>query len=261
MAASNDPGAAVSPAGGDRRSRDLQVFWDRYFAVYDTMNQAPPYQRMVRRYADLLQPAAGDDILDAGAGTGNVSKVLAVPGARLVGIDFCAPALPRCRAKVPQAEFRLGDLTRPLEFADASFDKLACSLVLHFLEPDRQAFALGEMHRVLRPGGRIALTVFGLNLNPLKVYTQALRDLAATEGLRRASITAVTYLVSSARIMYYQWRIRRGERTGQYRYFSDESLRDMLQRAGFTVTSLEPAMANQCWLAGAVKPAGAAVRR
>src|SRR5688572_5817238 len=117
MSEHSRPSAAIleSPPD-DRKSRILQRFWERYFAFYDTLNESAPYRRMVERHQTLLRPAAGDTILDAGAGTGNVTQVLAVPGARVIGIDFCAPALERCRRKVPTAEFRAGDLTRPLAF-------------------------------------------------------------------------------------------------------------------------------------------------
>jgi len=246
----------TAPAAQPQR-RDLQRFWARYFAVYDTLNEAPPYQHMVARTVELLSPATGDRILDAGAGTGNVSKVLAAHGARVTGIDFSEPALERCRVKVPSAEFRLADLTQPLPLDTASFDKVACCLVLHFLDPDRQAFAAGELCRVLKPGGRLAVTVFAPRLNPLSVYTASLRELARTTGVRRTATVAITYLFNTARILYYQWRMRRGEQTGQYRYFTDDALRRTLEGAGLRMESIEPSMAGQCWTACAIRPATA----
>ena len=98
------------------QSSAKESFWQRYFIVYDTLNLSPVYRRLVTRHVELLRPASGDTILDAGAGTGNVTELLAVPGARVVGIDFCGPALVRCREKVPGAEFRQADLTQPLPF-------------------------------------------------------------------------------------------------------------------------------------------------
>ena len=119
MSQSTSPGAVVSEPQVEPRSRALQRFWERYFAFYDTLNESPPYRRMVVRHAELLQPRAGDVILDAGSGTANVTQVLAVPGANVTGIDFCEPALERCRRKVPSATFRVADLTRPLPFDTA----------------------------------------------------------------------------------------------------------------------------------------------
>jgi ubiquinone/menaquinone biosynthesis C-methylase UbiE len=236
------------------KSAQLQRFWERYFYFYDTLNESPPYRRMVERHAQLLEPSTGDLILDAGSGTANVTAVLAVPGARVTGIDFCEPALERCRKKVPAAEFRVADLTRPLPFDTASFDKVACSLVLHYLVPERQRFALTELLRVLRPGGTLAISVFAAGFNTWRVYGETLRDRRQTDGIFPTISLGVRYLFNTARIFYYVWRIKRAEQSGDYRFATAEELREMLTTAGFAVTSVEPTMAGQCWTALAVKP-------
>jgi ubiquinone/menaquinone biosynthesis C-methylase UbiE len=240
------------------KSLQLQRFWERYFYFYDTLNESPPYRRMVERHAQLLKPSAGDVILDAGSGTANVTAVLAVPGARVTGVDFCEPALARCRKKVPSAEFRVADLTKPLPFATATFDKVACSLVLHYLTPDRQRFALTELGRVLRPGGTLAITVFAAGFNTWRVYAETLRDRRQTDGVVQTLVVGGRYLFNTARIFYYVWRIKRAEQSGDYRFATADELRDMLVGAGMHVTSVEPTMAGQCWTALAVNPEPAA---
>jgi ubiquinone/menaquinone biosynthesis C-methylase UbiE len=219
-------------ATSDARSSDKEPFWERYFVVYDTLNLSPLYRRLVSRHVEILQPASGDDILDAGAGTGNVTKLLAVPGARVIGIDFCAPALNRCRQKVPAAEFRQADMTKPLPFASASFDKIACSVTLHFLDPERQQFALTELLRVLRPGGHLALSVFNAGFNPLRIYWETLRELVSDLGVIKGLQIAVRCLVDTLLILYYQWRIKMGERAGIHRYFTTDTLRRKLHVFG-----------------------------
>lgn len=237
------------------RSSGKEAFWERYFVVYDTLNLSPLYRRLVLRHAELLQPASGDDILDAGAGTGNVTELLVVPGARVTGIDFCAPALERCRKKVPSAVFRHADLTAPLPFQTASFDKIACSVTLHFLEPERQEFALSELLRVLRPGGRLALSVFNAGFNPLRIYWETLRELVRDEGLLKGLAIAVKCLIDTILILYYQWRIKMGERAGIHRYFTTDTLRATLERVGFSAIAIETVYAGQCLMANAAKPA------
>src|ERR1700752_4412826 len=59
-------------------SSGKEAFWEKYFLVYDILNLSPLYQRLVTRHVELLQPVSGEDILDAGAGTGNVTRLLAV---------------------------------------------------------------------------------------------------------------------------------------------------------------------------------------
>jgi ubiquinone/menaquinone biosynthesis C-methylase UbiE len=237
-----------------RNPIERQAFWARYFAVYDRLNQSPLYRRLVLRHVELLEPARGDVILDAGAGTGNVTQVLAVPGARVTGIDFCAPALERCREKIPDAEFRQADLTQPLPFETDSFDKIACSVVLHFLDPARQQFALSELFRVLRPGGLLAVSVFATRFNAMRVYVETIREIFRTESFANAILLTVRSLIDAARILYYQLRIKLDERAGEYQYFTADTLRGMLQRSGFSVPNVERIYADQCLIALASKP-------
>ncbi len=260
MTQPTSPDAAVAEPPAEPRSRALQRFWERYFSFYDTLNESPPYRRMVERHAELLEPAPGDVILDAGSGTANVTEVLAVPGARVTGIDFCEPALERCRRKVPSATFRVADLTRPLPFDTATFDKIACSLVLHYLVPERQRFAVTELARVLKPGGRIAISVFATGFNTWRVYTETLRDRRQTDGLLGTAALGVRYLVNTSRIFYYVWRIKRAEQSGDYQFATAGQLRAMIEAAGLTVHAIEPTMAGQCWTASAGRPAAGAPR-
>jgi ubiquinone/menaquinone biosynthesis C-methylase UbiE len=241
--------------GTNVHSSGKEAFWERYFIVYDTLNLSPLYRRLVSRHVELLQPASGDDILDAGAGTGNVTRLLAVPGARVIGVDFCAPALVQCRRKVPSAEFRLADLTKPLPFETASFDKIACSVTLHFLEPERQQFALREILRVLRPGGQLALSVFNAGFNPLRIYWETLRELVQTEGWLKGVRIAVRCLIDTLLILYYQWRIKMGERAGIHQYFTTDTLRRTLETVGFSTIAIETVYAGQCLMASARKSA------
>jgi len=242
------------------KQSNKEAFWERYFIVYDTLNLSPLYRQLVMRHVELLRPASGDDILDAGAGTGNVTQLLAVPGARVTGIDFCAPALMQCRKKVPSAEFRLADMTQPLPFEAASFDKIACSVTLHFLDPERQQFALRELLRVLRPGGQLALSVFNAGFNPLRIYWGTLRELVKNEGIVKGVSIAIKCLIDTILILYYQWRIKMGERAGIHRYFTADSLRTTLEQVGYTNIEIELVYEGQCLMASAMKsPAPATV--
>jgi len=131
---------AAPGAPGTQTQKSAQRFWQRYFKFYDTLNAYIPYRKMLERHAELLEPLNGALTLDAGTGTGNVAELLVARGATVTGIDFCEPALEKCRWKVRQAEFHFGDLTQPLAFTPASFDRVACCLVLHLLRPQRSSW-------------------------------------------------------------------------------------------------------------------------
>jgi ubiquinone/menaquinone biosynthesis C-methylase UbiE len=57
------------------------------------------------------------------------------------------------------ANFQVG-YAQDLPFADNSFDAVACILVLHHVAADDQLKAAAEMHRVLKPGGRLLIAEF-----------------------------------------------------------------------------------------------------
>ena len=235
--------------------RAAQLFWSRYFTVYDTLNQARPYQGMIARQIELLDPRPGDSALDAGTGSGNLAAALVRRGANVTGIDFCEPAFVLARQKAPAATFMFGDLTRPLQFADASFDLVACSAVLHVLNRDEQRFAVTELARVLRPGGRLVITAFAEGFSALAVYFESLRAERQATGVPATVSFALRYSWNTARVLYYVWRIQRQRRRGTYAYVDEASLRALLEGAGLAPATLDRTLAGQCVTALAHKPA------
>jgi ubiquinone/menaquinone biosynthesis C-methylase UbiE len=103
---------------------------------------------------DRVPPGAA---LDAACGTGRHTAQLVARGHRVVGVDASPEMLAKARARVPDADFRLGDLRR-LPVDAASVDLVVCALALTHV-PDL-APAVDELARVLRPGGRLVLSDF-----------------------------------------------------------------------------------------------------
>jgi SAM-dependent methyltransferase len=129
---------------------DALPFWDRYGR--HTVARA------------LLRP--GDRVLDVCCGTGASALPAAHavgPNGHVLGIDLAEPALARGRAKAREqglrnVELRLADAQRT-GLDDASFDAVVCVFGIFFL-PDMDA-GIAELWRVLKPGGRLAVTVWG----------------------------------------------------------------------------------------------------
>jgi SAM-dependent methyltransferase len=121
--------------------------------------------RWSRRLASLLIQFGGledgDRVLDVGCGTGSLTFALPEFAniAKVTGIDITASFVVAARSRNtdPRISIELGD-ARALPFADASFDRVYSSLVLHFL-PD-PAKAVSEMCRVVRPGGTVSAAVW-----------------------------------------------------------------------------------------------------
>jgi SAM-dependent methyltransferase len=114
---------------------------------------------------DFLQPARDAVVLDVAAGTGEPGLTLArmVSGGKVVLTDLADGMLQVARDKAAargttNAEFQTADASA-LPFEDESFDAVSCRLGYMFF-PDMQ-LAAQEMARVLKPGGRIATTVWG----------------------------------------------------------------------------------------------------
>src|SRR5690625_4166215 len=118
---------------------------------------------------DLASPAPGQRVLDVACGTGIVARrASATVGddGVVVGIDVNEGMLDQARAADPigTIEWQRADATA-LPFPDTSFDVVYCQQGLQFV-PERGR-AVREMHRVLRPGGRVAIATWrSLDDNP-----------------------------------------------------------------------------------------------
>jgi ubiquinone/menaquinone biosynthesis C-methylase UbiE len=119
------------------------------------------------RLAEMVDLRAGERVLDVACGTGDWTRCAAArvgTQGQVVGLDISPEmlAVARRRHRVdPEAaaiEWREGS-AGALPLSDAAFDVVCCQLGLMFF-PDRIA-ALAEMRRVLVPGGRLALMVWG----------------------------------------------------------------------------------------------------
>jgi demethylmenaquinone methyltransferase/2-methoxy-6-polyprenyl-1,4-benzoquinol methylase/phosphoethanolamine N-methyltransferase len=106
-----------------------------------------------------LQP--GEKVLDVGCGTGGVT----IPAKQRVGYngqvagihpapEMIAVARKKAARTGLEIDFRLG-VIESLPFPDASFDVVTSSLMMHHLPHEVQVKGLAEIHRVLKPGGRI----------------------------------------------------------------------------------------------------------
>jgi ubiquinone/menaquinone biosynthesis C-methylase UbiE len=109
-------------------------------------------------------------LLEVACGTGIVTRRLLAalpPGARFVATDLNEPMLARARANVPadaRMTWTVAD-AQALPFETGTFDALACQFGIMFV-PDKLQ-ALREFRRVLKPGGRLFLSVWGtLDDNP-----------------------------------------------------------------------------------------------
>jgi SAM-dependent methyltransferase len=173
------------------RSRYYEDFWA------DAPPDPEPWTWERRRAMLLAAVRPGERVLDLGSGAGRFVAALREAGADPVGVEIAAAALERAARVAPGADLRLLEADGSIPLEHASVDVVWCSEVLEHVADT--AHLLLEVRRVLRPGGRllvtvpfhgrvkgalIALTRFDAHFDPLgqhlRFYTQA--SLARTLG-------------------------------------------------------------------------------
>lgn len=151
---------------GERRAERVSDLFAAIAPRYDLINDLQSFglhRWWKRRLIRLAAVKLGDTALDLCCGTGDVAFALAAAGAQATGMDFSAPMLVvaegrRQKCKVEQTVFLQGDALRT-PFPDAHFDIVTISYGLRNLASVDDG--LGEMWRVLKPGGRLLVLDFG----------------------------------------------------------------------------------------------------
>lgn len=156
------------------RDGDLAAAFDHASPTYDRMTSASPgYRAQLRRSARRLGlpgEGAGLTLLDLGCGTGTSTGALlhAAPRATVVGVDASAGMLARARAKAwpERVSFVHAPVERMAEVeARGPYDAvLAAYLLRNVADPDA---VLRLVHRLLRPGGRLAVHEYSLGGRPV----------------------------------------------------------------------------------------------
>ncbi|HJU35961.1 MAG TPA: class I SAM-dependent methyltransferase [Gaiellaceae bacterium] len=114
----------------------------------------PEYPDEALRWAaDRLGLAAGARVLDVGAGTGKLTRGLVALGFDTVAVEPGGPMLAQLREAVPEAEAHEAP-AESIPLRDASVDAGLAGQAFHWFDRER---ALPELHRVIRPGGGLAL--------------------------------------------------------------------------------------------------------
>jgi ubiquinone/menaquinone biosynthesis C-methylase UbiE len=139
---------------------DLMVWF------FDTLVFRGRLKQLRRKTIELAQLHSGDAVLDVGCGTGTLAimaKERVGTTGRVCGIDPGAQQIARARSKVTgpnrAVDFQVGVIER-LAFADASFDAVTSTMMMHHMPDDLKRQGLAEILRVLKPGGRLAIADF-----------------------------------------------------------------------------------------------------
>jgi demethylmenaquinone methyltransferase/2-methoxy-6-polyprenyl-1,4-benzoquinol methylase len=155
-----------------KRDYNRRMF-DTIAPRYDLITRLLSYgqdQRWKARLVTLVGAAAGERVLDVACGTGDLADRLAAAGARVTGVDLTLAmlAIAGRRPSAVRPAYVAADMCA-LPFARTQFDVVTAGYALRNL-PDLDV-GLRELHRVLRPGGRLVSLDF--NRPRLAVVRQA----------------------------------------------------------------------------------------
>ncbi|MFD9125838.1 class I SAM-dependent methyltransferase [Kitasatospora sp. NPDC059571] len=149
----------------DTRTGGQTLTHGRAYEAFGTVFFGGRRRRVFTDLARLSGARPGDRALDVGCGTGYLTLHLAdavTPAGSVVGVDPSPDVLAHARRRAhAHAHCTFTDgIAEDLPFPDGAFDIVASSLMVHHLPEDVRAGALAQMHRVLRPGGRLLLADF-----------------------------------------------------------------------------------------------------
>jgi ubiquinone/menaquinone biosynthesis C-methylase UbiE len=150
-------------ASADASTRGHLIHWARFYDRFVFLCTLGRAGAMREEAADLAAIRPGESVLEVGCGTGELTRrARARAGAAAVvcGIDPAAEMIAVARGKSERArlgiDYRVAAI-EALPFADASFDVVLSSLMMHHLPEDLKPLGLAEVRRVLKPGGRLLI--------------------------------------------------------------------------------------------------------
>ena len=226
-----------------RRLRDEEVLFLNYAFETDpplSLKLEPadePNRACIQLYHHLATQVelAGKCVLEVSCGHGGGASFLTrtLHPAHYTGLDLNPTGIAFCRRRhrVAGLDFVQGDAGN-LPFADASLDRINCSLVLSYLGNPLEL--LREFHRVLRPGGRIVMSSMLPDTDMSKIYQRLLRrietdpNLPLPPGMDRSTFAdEMRHFLSAAAFLFML------AEEGQFAFFSREEMCNLAERAGF----------------------------
>jgi ubiquinone/menaquinone biosynthesis C-methylase UbiE len=138
-------------------SRKVREYFDQVSSQWDNLRKSFYGEEVREAVLNAAQISPDDTVLDVGAGTGFLTQGAAMVARKVIALDFSRGMSDESIAKLGKGkvEFRIGNVER-MQLPDSSVDVVIGNMVLHHCPHPKTAIA--EMARVLKPGGRIALS-------------------------------------------------------------------------------------------------------
>ena len=130
--------------------------YDNIASQYDAYRDPFNNEAELNELMSLVEP--GGHILDAGCGSGVVSRALIDNGFQVTGIDISQKMIGIARQLVPDAEFIVGDMTA-LEFDNETFDGIVSTYAVFHIPRTMHFSLFQDFHRLLKKGGALLFSI------------------------------------------------------------------------------------------------------
>jgi SAM-dependent methyltransferase len=241
--------------------RDYLIGRDRSFGS-ELLASGSAYRRMMNVQTSLLDIRTGNRLLDLGSGNGafaiHLQRWPECPSPISVNsIDFVEEALCRARARLLReqppdrdlhvsqtiANLNLLDSQKSIPMKSGCFDGVIASFLLSYLNNPR--LILREIHRLLRPGGRLVASSLCSDADISLLYAESVAEFRLgvaggdLPGIEDAelSVVAQNFLNDAARILQL-------EEAGKFRFWEEIELRDLVSNEGFIDVKVMTALGN-----------------
>jgi ubiquinone/menaquinone biosynthesis C-methylase UbiE len=167
----------------DPRTEAARTHFDRWSETYEQDSAAKWLREVQRRALAALALNADDVLLDLGCGTGAAVRDAAPVVRRAVGFDVSPRMIAQAEVRAQAAglanvEFRQGDVSGPLPFADGEFTAVVCTTAFHHFP--KPLATVAEISRVVGPTGRVVIADANRRFPAVFVLDLALRRFQAS---------------------------------------------------------------------------------
>jgi len=235
-----------------------KFIWQLYERVYDAiLLRLIPYVKLIERTVLEIDPRNGKAYLDAGCGTGNLLVLLSSAGREVeaTGIDFSPAMLKRAKKKLVDSESLVRlvqhDLNSALPFNNSLFDGITCLNVIYAL--GKPEVLVGELHRVLKPGGRAIIStplkepkimpIVREHLDALKDENPRLWLVIFSKQVLGVFFPVLLFVIVNLFI----------KGNSNFKFYPREDIVNLISSAGFELQKIDLVYGSQNWFIEAVK--------